>query len=619
MRIPWSGRGASRFGRGSPLAGRRKWQLLLMPAMGVAVICQLSLTGTAGAATAAKTVTTGTIAPNPAGELDCNGHSPKYGTIRDMAATCTDPVKVVNGKRFRFEDNNAYIGHDEPSVKFISSTPGSGNTMTYLTKIPADPRKSPTPSGSVTNYGELSVAPWFGLPMCDPLSFPQGACTPDSDSNNPNAAGDAFMELQLYPPGYTPFVDSMSCSATQWCAALNIDSLECSANGACNNNCIEPVNFSYLQTNGVPPGPPNPQQTNVSTFTPNGNTLKINGGDTLQVSITDPPAGFTTTIRDLTTHQTGFMTASAANGFTDTSMADCSGTPFTFHAEYSTAKQQNQVPWAALEGGVLMQQEIGHAEVCNSVTNKDPFTFTGGSQTYTDPNDFDTCVGGTEGPNATGEGPCNPDTGICQNATTQGPNGPVACPTNDSNSGALCEFADGSCFQKGTRTATVNGSPVTESSAANFCLAGRYQNGDLDFDGTSYLPNTWPDGTANHPTAFQYAGPFQGNGRPYPQVQFETNVGGSEILCDTTTGTGCAVPPAGSKFYPFWSLSPQPLALGFHVTSCVWNFGNVLPRTFKTFGKDAEYGTPDVARFAGTSTSAVLPNPETTGVCAGPK
>ncbi len=53
MRIPWSGRGASRFGRGSPLAGRRKWQLLLMPAMGVAVICQLSLTGTAGAATAA--------------------------------------------------------------------------------------------------------------------------------------------------------------------------------------------------------------------------------------------------------------------------------------------------------------------------------------------------------------------------------------------------------------------------------------------------------------------------------------------------------------------------------------------------------------------------------------
>ena len=67
------------------------------------------------------------------------------------------------------------------------------------------------------------------------------------------------------------------------------------------------------------------------------------------------------------------MQASAANGFTDTNMSDCSGTPFTFHAEYSTAAQQNQVPWAALEGGVLMEQEIGHFEACNSVTNQDPF------------------------------------------------------------------------------------------------------------------------------------------------------------------------------------------------------------------------------------------------------
>ena len=142
-----------------------------------------------------------------------------------------DPVTVENGKRFRFEDNGHYIGHDEPSVKFISSTPGSGNTMTYLTKIPVDPKQSPTPSGSVTNYGQLSVAPWFGLPMCDPNSYPQNACTPDSDTNTglgaPTDAGSAFMELQFYPPGYTPFVDSESCSATKWCAALNIDSLAC--------------------------------------------------------------------------------------------------------------------------------------------------------------------------------------------------------------------------------------------------------------------------------------------------------------------------------------------------------------------------------------------------------
>ena len=91
------------------------------------------------------------------------------------------------------------------------------------------------------------------------------------------------------------------------------------------------------------------------------------------------------------------MTASAANGFMNTNIADCTGTPFTFHAEYSTAEQQNQVPWAALEGGVLMQQEIGHFEVCNSVTNQYPLR---PAAVYSDPNVFDTCMGGAEGPNA---------------------------------------------------------------------------------------------------------------------------------------------------------------------------------------------------------------------------
>ena len=161
-------------------------------------------------------------------------------------------------------------------------------------------------------------------------------------------------------------------------------------------------------------------------------------------------------------------------------------------------------------------------------------------------------------------------------------------------------------------------SPTTESSDANQCFDDRFQNGDLDFDGLSYQGSAWPDGSKNHPSAYEYAGPFQANGKPYPQIQFETNVGASEILCDTATGAGCTVKPQGSNFYPFWSLTPQPSALGSHQTSCFWSFGNVLPRTIKTFGKDAQYGTPNVARFAGTSTSAVQANPQFSGVCAGP-
>ena len=66
-----------------------------------------------------------------------------------------------------------------------------------------------------------------------------------------------------------------------------------------------------------------------------------------------------------------------------------------------------------------MQQEIGHGESCKSVSNHLAFsqTFSDGSS-FVDPNVFQTCNGGNEGKNATGEGPCNPSTGICQNATT---------------------------------------------------------------------------------------------------------------------------------------------------------------------------------------------------------
>ncbi len=224
-------------------------------------------------------------------------------------------------------------------------------------------------------------------------------------------------------------------------------------------------------------------------------------------------------------------------------------------------------------------------------------------------------MGGSDGSTAVGEGPCNPNTGVCQNPTTQGPSGPVACPNNNFTDGTNCEYSDSNCFAQGTRTAFLNGSPVTESSRANQCLNNKFQNGDLDFDGLDYVPNSWPDGTANHPTAFQYAGPFMASGQPYPRIQYETDLAASEILCNVATGAGCTAPPTGAKFYPFWSMLKAPTVFGSQSTSCLWSFGNVVPNTFETFGKDAEYGTPDVARFGGTLTSAVLPNPEFSGAC----
>jgi hypothetical protein len=602
-------------------ASRRTWSLLGLPALAVAVCCQLAVAGQA-AATASPAGQAG-VKPNAYNEVDCNGwgNRPVKPELRSL---CTDPIQIKNGHASRFIDDGWYVGHDEPSVRFISNKPGSGNRMTYFMQLPANPPQAPTASGSVTDYGELSIAPWFGLPMCDPLSYPQKPCKPDSNSNSavesdPDAAGSAFLELQLYPPGFGSFADSFSCSRTRWCAALTIDSLECNFNFAkCNPNCEEPVNFAYLQGNGVPAGPPSPQLADISSDIPNAHTLEMRGGDVLEISISDPRRGLTTRITDLTTGQSGYMVASARNGFMDTRLSNCHGRPFTFHAEYNTARKQNQVPWAALEGGVLMEQEVGHFETCTSLGHREGFRENlGNGQSYDEADVYQTCDGGEEGPQAVGEGPCNPTTFLCKNAETEGKTGPIACPTDNADSGQLCEYADGFCFPKGSRTVTINGVKTTETWPVAGCNADQYQNGDLDFDGISYQPNTWPNGTPDTPTAARYIGPFTG-GTAYPKIQFETDIAGSEFQCDTSTGKNCDAPPLGSKFYPFWSLNDSQqlsLAPAGHGT-CVWNFGNLLPGvTIQDFGKDAEYGKPDVARYGGTLTSKVMANPEFSGVC----
>jgi hypothetical protein len=598
----------------------RSWAWkLAVPALGLAMAAQLALGGTA-AATGARVPArhaAGTIAPRRVNDLDCNGWGHRYRAAGPgLRMFCADPVTTYDGRTTRFYDNGHYVGHDEPSVKFISSRRGSGNTMTYGMRLPRDPGRAPTANGSVTHYAELSIAPWFGLPICDSKSFPQRPCRPDSDRNigsahNRHAAGSAFMELQFYPPGFTPFTEFGSCSATQYCAALNIDSLECSLGGSCNNNCIEPVNFSYLQTDGTPPGPPAPQDPNVDTWLGNTSTLRMNPGDVLKVSITDPRAGLTAAVRDLTTGQTGWIRASAHNGFANTNISDCSGTPHTFHAEYSTARKQNQVPWAGLEGGVLMEQEIGHFEPCNSVAFRDGYTASYSDGTsYADPSVYEVCMGGLEGSHTRGEGPCNTTTGNCQRSMTQGFLGPMVCPnSNFATSSAHCEFADGYCAPRGSRPVSINGSPASESFLIAACFSNQFQNGDLDFDGTSYRQD-WPNGSPNFPESFRYVGPFT-RGHAYSRLQFETDIGGSEQLCNVANGRHCTAPPIGARFYPFWSLTRSQLMPGLvrRHGACVWNFGNTNPGVTKyAFGRDRQYGKPNTARYGGTLISRVRRN-----------
>jgi hypothetical protein len=486
------------------------------------------------------------VAPRAVGMLDCNGLSPIQRLVK-ISLMCADPHGSWGG---RFYENGHYIGHDEPSVRFVSTAKGSGNNFTITENLPVDPSALPTvkkPGKDVTHWFELSIAPWFSTDVCDPNSAPLLPCTPESDSNAPRGnypgAGAGFVELQFYPPGMAPVSDNISCDNTHWCSALNIDSLECTGNGSgpCNNNCVEPVNFAFIQTNGVPTGPPSPQLSDSATVTPNSKTLLMNPGDKITVHMFDAkiPGGHAleVTEKDLTTHQSGFMIASATNGFMNTDPFSCNGTPFNFQPEYNTARAANIIPWGIGPYLINSEYEIGHFEACTSVSGlvsaHDPY--------------YKTC----KGPYETAK-----------------------------DTSAKFEPDDAPCYKAGDTHGGVAAPNLMTGCDVFFDAIG-----DLDYDGSPYWPD-WPNST----TANKFPSPFLQNqptsgGKRYPVIQFMTDASATEFNtnCNLVTGTGCVMPPKGpGHFYPYFTLAKV------HGT-CVWEFGNM--RNGQTFGKDAQYGT----------------------------
>jgi hypothetical protein len=462
------------------------------------------------------------------GGLDCNGFSKIQKPVKP-GLLCTDFAGYDKGRGY---DNGHYIGHDEPTINFFSNSPGSANNMKWQVTLPTE---YPLPA---TQTFENYPAFWFGLTLCDSKSFPEKPCIPDSDQNrpprfagDPNTSGSAFLELQFYPPGFYPFSTKISCDKMHWCAALNIDSLECLPNfTTCNPNCTEPVNFAFIQKDGVPVGPPGPATQTIASLTPNSQTLLMNQGDTIEVTVKDTPQGMLNLVTDETTGQSGFMVASAANGFQHTDVKTCATTNYSFHPEYSTIKFGNFLNWGLGQGNVSFDVEIGH------------------------------WTSGAHGDNDADDAPC-----------FKGPTLP----------GCL-DFATG---------------------------------GDLDFDGGSYIRD-WPDGTTRHPTSLQLRS-ILGNGigpvsspdgasdytHVYSKIQFDTEVLASESSCIPTTPSGCAVPPHGAAFYPFYAQSGSG-------ATCVLTFGNdIRGQTTNDFGRDDEYGSVNLPWSFFDWSSGVRPNP----------
>jgi hypothetical protein len=459
-----------------------------------------------------------------------------------------------------------YVGHDEPSMLFDSNTPGSGNHMRYNFVLPKDPSASNPNQVNKSYEFELSGADWLGMAICDTQSYPEQlkTCPADSDGNirdpafSPKHVGQAYMELQFYPPGWVQWptwavaVGASSCNPTEWCAALNIDSLSLNpVTGQSNNTaCLdkvgeEYVNFAFVTKNGKATGPANPLDATIpGTFTPSAKDLFMNSGDHIQVSITDTPNGVQTTLNDLTTHQTGSMTASKANGFAqikfDPTGSGCTAIPYNFHPMYSTSSTKTRVTWAAGSYNVAFDTEIGHFQFCTG-PYKIPAT------------EFGLTAAG------------NPT--LCPSGDEEG-RGPSASPPDSD---------DLFCFPgKEGPTYHVTGCTYTN-------VPG--------WDGASYQ-RLWPNGnTKIHPSPFLFTSPLTGPNytKQYSQTGFETDLPSTEQTCNGQTGAGCTLIPTTdegqpAQFYPFYTIKN-------YGGRCYWEFGNDIPGEITNFGQNNQYGT----------------------------
>src|SRR4029077_7288544 len=254
-----------------------------------------------------------------------------------------------------------------------------------------------------------------------------------------------------------------------------------------------------------PAGSPSPLGPFVST---NANTLFMNPGDELIVTLRDTRQGFKVTVRDLTTGQTGYMVASAANGFAqvkwDPNGTDCAfathNLPHDFHPAYATSSEHTRVPGAAHTYNVSFSDEIGHFEYCSSVDSN----------------------------------------GVCTSTAANDPPG----------------LDDQRCLS------------AAVAALFGFVPIGGCFDSDADFDGVPYRNNTWPGSFTNpdrdalyHAQSVLFSSPLffrrEGEGQQnYSRIAFEADMprieGATNPPCqrhlsnpaDPSPGPGCVHPPA---------------------------------------------------------------------------
>jgi len=352
-------------------------------------------------------------------------------------------------------------------------------------------------------------------------------------------------------------------TASQYAAALHINSFSVEGvgpRGAIANNVdcqskvgLETTVFALLTLDGRSQASGDPLSNDPNKFAVlPGETFLMNPGDSLRVTIRDTEDGLLTMVEDLTTGQTGFMTASVANGFAqivfNPNAKTCTSRPYAYHPMYATSNEHTRVPWAAHTFNIAFSDEIGHYNYCDVQDNS-----------------------------------IIPGLGACISS-------PVETET-DPTTGTHNEVDDVFCVD--TTSSTIFGS---------IAPLGGCLDSDVDFDDVPYhsaWAGTSPDpyGFSAVPSPIRFTSPkfrpsATGNEdelQNFSRVAFEADIPAIEdsSVCDVLTGKGCTNPPPGALFYPIYSTTS--ISRG-----CWWQFGGpMIPGTTSNFGGSSatEYST----------------------------
>jgi len=157
--------------------------------------------------------------------------------------------------------------------------------------------------------------------------------------------GSAFMEMQLYPPGFPPS-SIRSAATTPLVRALTIDSLECTEASPL-QLASRTGQLRVIQNDGSPPDR-QPVGSRPGTDTPNQHTLLMNPGDVITSTCSMHRAGEwgnapSSGDRRPHHHRSGFMQASAqrVREHVDQQLP---GTPYNFQPS-TTQRPRQHDPW----------------------------------------------------------------------------------------------------------------------------------------------------------------------------------------------------------------------------------------------------------------------------------